>query len=101
MNRSCSKPKSRSQVSCCMQVTGRDALVDGGRSSYISIHFPLAPLLARTRCRHLCPALQLHANYQPAFRFRNFGNLEKTVIMIPEWAVRYGSCGGLQLGGGA
>jgi hypothetical protein len=64
------------------------------------LRFPLAPLLARTRCRHLCPALQLHANYQPAFRFRNFGNLEKTVIMIPEWAVRYGSCGGLQLGGG-
>ena len=33
MNRSCSKQKSHSQVSCCMQVTGRDALDDGGRSS--------------------------------------------------------------------
>ena len=82
-----------------MQVTGRDALDDGAEAVTFQL-ISLAPLLARTRCRHLCPALQLHANYQPAFRFRNFGNLEKTVIMIPEWAVRYGSCGGLQLGGG-
>ena len=40
MNRSCSKPKSRSQVSCCMQVTGRDALDDGAEavtaSCYVS-----------------------------------------------------------------
>ena len=32
MNRSCSKPKSRSQVSCCMQVTGRGALDDGAEA---------------------------------------------------------------------
>ena len=32
MNRSCSKPKSRSQVSCCMHVTGRDALDDGAEA---------------------------------------------------------------------
>ena len=32
MNRSCWKPKSRSQVSCCMQVTGRDALDDGAEA---------------------------------------------------------------------
>ena len=85
-----------------MQVTGRDALDDAAEAVTVRIQSISRSLrcFARTRCRHLCPALQLHANYQPAFRFRNFGNLEKTVIMIPEWAVRYGSCGGLQLGGG-
>ena len=36
MNRSCSKPKSRSQVSCCMQVTGRGALDDGAEAVTIT-----------------------------------------------------------------
>ena len=100
MNRSCSKPKSRSQVSCCMQVTGRGALDDGAEAvTFQLISRSLRCLPARDAAIS-APAPQLHANYQPAFRFRNFGNLEKTVIMIPEWAVRYGSCGGLQLGGG-
>ena len=83
-----------------MQVTGRDALDDGAEAvTFQLISRSLRCLPARDAAIS-APAPQLHANYQPAFRFRNFGNLEKTVIMIPEWAVRYGSCGGLQLGGG-
>ena len=48
MNRSCSKPKSRSQVSCCMQVTGRGALDDGAEAvTFQSISRSLRCLPAR------------------------------------------------------
>ena len=48
-----------------------------------------------------CNCMQITSPRHPhVFRFRNFGNHERTVIMILEWAVRYGSCGGLQLGAG-
>ena len=62
MNGSCSKQKSQSQVSCCMQVTGRDALDDGAEAVRIqSISRSLRCWPARDG-RH---RLQLHANYQP------------------------------------